>query len=77
MDEPSEGLAPTVVETLIDTFRRLAQEGQSILVVEQNLSVATALAERQLVMVAGQIADRDHRARAHRRPRGSASLARR
>ena len=56
MDEPSEGLAPTVVETLIATFRRLAQEGQSILVVEQNLSVATALAERQLVMVAGQIA---------------------
>ena len=56
MDEPSEGLAPTVIETLIATFRRLAQEGQSILVVEQNLSVATALAERQLVMVAGQIA---------------------
>jgi branched-chain amino acid transport system ATP-binding protein len=56
MDEPSEGLAPTVIETLISTFRRLAQEGQSILVVEQNLSVATALAERQLVMVAGKIA---------------------
>jgi len=56
MDEPSEGLAPTVVQTLIATFRRLAQEGLSILVVEQNLAVATALAERQLVMVAGQIA---------------------
>jgi branched-chain amino acid transport system ATP-binding protein len=56
MDEPSEGLAPTVVELLIATFRRLAQEGLSILVVEQNLTVATALAERQLVMVAGQIA---------------------
>ncbi len=56
MDEPSEGLAPTVVETLIGTFRRLADEGLSILVVEQNLAVATALAERQLVMVAGRIA---------------------
>ncbi|MDQ2897651.1 MAG: ABC transporter ATP-binding protein [Actinomycetota bacterium] len=56
MDEPSEGLAPTVIETLISTFRRLAGEGLSILVVEQNLAVATALAERQLVMVAGQIA---------------------
>jgi branched-chain amino acid transport system ATP-binding protein len=56
MDEPSEGLAPTVVETLISTFRQLADDGLSILVVEQNLSVATALAERQLVMVAGQIA---------------------
>ncbi len=56
MDEPSEGLAPTVIETLITTFRRLAEEGLAILVVEQNLTVATALAERQLVMVAGQIA---------------------
>lgn len=56
MDEPSEGLAPAIIEMLIETFRRLAQEGLSILVVEQNLTVATALAERQLVMVAGQIA---------------------
>jgi branched-chain amino acid transport system ATP-binding protein len=56
MDEPSEGLAPTVVETLITTFRRLVEQGLSILVVEQNLAVATALADRQLVMVAGQIA---------------------
>ncbi len=56
MDEPSEGLAPAVVQTLMETFRRLAEEGLSILVVEQNLAVATALAERQLVMVAGQIA---------------------
>ncbi len=56
MDEPSEGLAPTIVEMLISTFRRLAEDGLAILVVEQNLTVATALAERQLVMVAGQIA---------------------
>jgi branched-chain amino acid transport system ATP-binding protein len=56
MDEPSEGLAPAIVEMLIDTFRRLAQEGLAILVVEQNLSVATSLADRQLVMVAGRIA---------------------
>ena len=55
MDEPSEGLAPAIIETLIETFRRLSQEGLAILVVEQNLAMATALAERQLVMVAGQI----------------------
>ena len=55
MDEPSEGLAPAIIETLIETFRRLAAEGLAILVVEQNLAVATALAERQLVMVAGRI----------------------
>jgi branched-chain amino acid transport system ATP-binding protein len=56
MDEPSEGLAPTIIESLIETFRQLEQEGLAILLIEQNLGVATALAERQLVMVAGQIA---------------------
>ena len=55
MDEPSEGLAPTIIETLIETFRALAAEGLAILVVEQNLAMATAMAERQLVMVAGRI----------------------
>jgi branched-chain amino acid transport system ATP-binding protein len=55
MDEPSEGLAPTIIETLIETFRSLAGEGLAILVVEQNLAMATAMAERQLVMVAGRI----------------------
>jgi branched-chain amino acid transport system ATP-binding protein len=56
MDEPSEGLAPTVVETLINTIKDLAAAGMGLLVVEQNLGVATTLAERQLVMVAGAIA---------------------
>lgn len=56
MDEPSEGLAPTIIEVLIATFQRLAQDGLAILLVEQNLGVATSLAERQLVMVGGEIA---------------------
>ena len=56
MDEPSEGLAPTVVETLIQTIKDLAAAGMGLLVVEQNLGVATTLATRQLVMVAGSIA---------------------
>jgi len=56
MDEPSEGLAPTIIETLIATFRQLAAEGLAILCVEQNLAMATAMADRQLVMVAGRIA---------------------
>ena len=55
MDEPSEGLAPTIIEMLIETFRGLAREGLAILVVEQNLAMATAMADRQLVMVAGRI----------------------
>jgi branched-chain amino acid transport system ATP-binding protein len=56
MDEPSEGLAPTIIEMLVDTFRKLEQEGLRILLIEQNLGVATALAERQLIMVGGEIA---------------------
>ncbi len=56
MDEPSEGLAPTIVEGLIQTIKDLAAAGMGLLVVEQNLGVATALAERQLVMVTGTIA---------------------
>jgi branched-chain amino acid transport system ATP-binding protein len=56
MDEPSEGLAPTIVEDLVQTIKDLAAGGMGLLVVEQNLGVATALAKRQLVMVTGQIA---------------------
>ncbi len=56
MDEPSEGLAPAIIEGLIETFRRLEQDGLAILLIEQNLGVATALAERQLVMIGGSIA---------------------
>lgn len=55
MDEPSEGLAPKIVDTLIDVVHQLVDEGHAVLVVEQNLRAATAMAERQLVMVAGRI----------------------
>jgi branched-chain amino acid transport system ATP-binding protein len=57
MDEPSEGLAPAIVEQLIDTFKRLvSEEGVAVLLVEQNLGAATAVCDRQLAMVGGQIA---------------------
>jgi branched-chain amino acid transport system ATP-binding protein len=56
MDEPSEGLAPTIVEVMIETFKRLEEEGLAILLIEQKLDVATSLASRQLVMVGGEIA---------------------
>jgi branched-chain amino acid transport system ATP-binding protein len=55
MDEPSEGLAPAIVENLIGVFRSLEQAGLAIILIEQNLSVATSVATRQLVMVAGRI----------------------
>ena len=56
MDEPSEGLAPRIVEGLVETCKELVSAGMGLLLIEQNLGVATALAERQLVMVAGELA---------------------
>ncbi len=56
MDEPSEGLAPAVIESLIETFKLLEEQGLALLLIEQNLGVATSLAERQLVMIGGSIA---------------------
>ena len=56
MDEPSEGLAPAIVDSLVETFKTLSEDGLAILLIEQKLDVATALAERQLVMVGGEIA---------------------
>jgi branched-chain amino acid transport system ATP-binding protein len=56
MDEPSEGLAPAIIENLIEVFKRLEDDGLRLLLIEQNLGVATALANRQLIMVGGEIA---------------------
>jgi branched-chain amino acid transport system ATP-binding protein len=55
MDEPSEGLAPTIVDVLVDAVHHLVSEGTAVLVVEQKLRAATAMAERQLFMVSGRI----------------------
>ena len=71
MDEPSEGLAPAIIENMIETFQQLEREGLAILLIEQNLGVATALAERQLVMVAGTIAAETTAARRSPRTRSS------
>ena len=56
MDEPSEGLAPVIVDHLVETLKRLSAEGLAMLVVEQKLAVATALADRLVLMVNGRIA---------------------
>jgi len=55
MDEPSEGLAPSIVDDLIAVVHRLVSEGVAVLVVEQNLRAATAMSTRQLVMTSGRI----------------------
>lgn len=56
MDEPSEGLAPVIVDHLIETLRRIAAEGMGVLLVEQNMRVATAVSDTVAIMVTGKIA---------------------
>jgi uncharacterized protein (UPF0261 family)/ABC-type branched-subunit amino acid transport system ATPase component len=57
MDEPTEGLAPLIVEQVEAALRELAHEGEiAVLLIEQNLGVAIAAADRIGVMVNGRIA---------------------
>jgi branched-chain amino acid transport system ATP-binding protein len=62
LDEPSEGLAPVIVQRIGDIIEELRQEGLSVLLVEQNLKFATRLADRHYVFVDGQIVDEVPRA---------------
>ncbi len=55
MDEPSEGLAPVMVQHLEDIVRELRQSGLSILLVEQNLYSALAVADRVYVLETGKV----------------------
>jgi branched-chain amino acid transport system ATP-binding protein len=56
MDEPSEGLAPVIVQQVLDTLHRLSGEGITLLIVEQKLAVAAAAADRLAIMLNGRIA---------------------
>ncbi len=58
MDEPSEGLAPVILDHLVETYRSLIGSGISILIVEQNLRTATALTDELYIMIAGCIVDK-------------------
>jgi branched-chain amino acid transport system ATP-binding protein len=55
MDEPSEGLAPVIVEALTAAILRLRESGLSIVLVEQNIRVALAFSDRTVVMDRGRI----------------------
>ncbi|MFJ3075266.1 MULTISPECIES: ABC transporter ATP-binding protein [Pseudomonas] len=56
LDEPTEGLAPVIVDELVKILRRIKGEGLSILLVEQNLMVCDALADRHYVLEQGRVA---------------------
>jgi branched-chain amino acid transport system ATP-binding protein len=55
MDEPSEGLAPLIVAEVGRIIARLKQEGQSIVLVEQNLSLALDLADEVAILNTGRV----------------------
>jgi branched-chain amino acid transport system ATP-binding protein len=55
LDEPFEGLAPVIVRDLMDTCRQLTSQGQTIVIVEQNLAATLALATRAYIVNNGHI----------------------
>ncbi len=59
LDEPSQGLAPMVVRELARVLRQLAQEGVAVLLVEQNLRMTEAVADRIAIMARGRIVHDD------------------
>jgi branched-chain amino acid transport system ATP-binding protein len=59
MDEPSMGLAPVLVESVFEAIKRINDEGTTILLVEQNATMALAVADRGYVLQTGEIVLQD------------------
>ncbi|GAP35113.1 ABC transporter ATP-binding protein [Piscinibacter sakaiensis] len=55
VDEPSKGLAPAIVQNLIEAFRQLKAQRTTVLLVEQNVAMARALGDRVAVMDNGRV----------------------
>lgn len=55
MDEPSTGLAPLIVKEIFGVIRRLKEDGNTILLIEQNARMALKIADRAYVMESGRI----------------------
>ena len=57
LDEPTEGLAPVIVQQIGSTIKRLKREGFTILLVEQNFRFASTVADRHYVIERGRVVD--------------------
>jgi branched-chain amino acid transport system ATP-binding protein len=68
LDEPFEGLAPIIVQSLLATCRELAGAGQTIVVVEQNIPAAMSLADRVYIINNGHIVEALSRDAVRERP---------
>lgn len=55
LDEPSEGLAPLIVDELKKIIREILVEGYTVLLIEQNLALCAALASRNYIIDQGKI----------------------
>jgi branched-chain amino acid transport system ATP-binding protein len=55
MDEPSMGLAPIVVEEVFGVIRQISKMGKTILLVEQNASLALSIAHQSYVLELGEV----------------------
>jgi branched-chain amino acid transport system ATP-binding protein len=69
LDEPSMGLAPLMVQKIFETIRAVAQEGVTLLLVEQNAKLALETCDRGYVMESGSIALADTAARLLNNPK--------
>ncbi len=56
LDEPTEGLAPVIVERIGELIRTMKTDGMTVLLVEQNVRFATGVADRHHIVVHGQVA---------------------
>ena len=55
LDEPTEGLAPVIVDEIVRILGKIREAGVSVLLVEQNLAVCEKLADRHYVIEQGQV----------------------
>ena len=55
LDEPSEGLAPVIVDQLAEIFDRVAAQGTALLLIEQNMTLVSRVAKRFVAMAKGAV----------------------
>ena len=55
LDEPTEGLAPVIVDLLADIFNQVAEQGTALLLIEQNMTLVVRVAQRYLAMAKGSV----------------------
>ena len=57
LDEPSEGLAPVIVQRIGEIIRQIKEQGVSVLLVEQNVKFASTVADRHYLLAQGRVVE--------------------